>query len=363
MSRPTEILIHRQALLNNCRLAHALSPKGKVVAVVKADAYGHGVQDIARTLAYEVDMFAVSCIEEAMTLRECGITNAILLLEGCFSADELTTATEQNFELVVHSNEQIAMLAASELTSALTIWLKIDTGMHRLGINPEETLAAHNTLLALPCVKKIILTTHLASADCADKQYTQMQLARFSEAIAPLQRQAPGLESSIANSAGILAWPESRSDWNRPGIMLYGITPFEFGHAEGDRLQPVMSFNSKVIALRDIEAGESVGYGNTWTAKRPSRIATVAVGYGDGYPRTAKSGTPVLVNGQRAALAGRVSMDMISVDVTDIEPVKVGDAVELWGQHLHANEVARWADSIGYELVTRMPKRTKRRVV
>lgn len=360
MSRPTEILIHRDALLDNCQLAKRLSPASNLVAVVKADAYGHGVEAIAETLANEVDMFAVSSLEEAITLRDAGIFKPILLLEGCFSADEHHVVSQLNVELVVHNHQQITMLAESELINPVNVWLKIDTGMHRLGIAPENTLSYYEQLNKLKQVNKVVLTTHLASADSKEREYTEMQLSRFEQAIAPIKQ---GCERSIGNSAGLLAWPTSRSDWNRPGIMLYGLTPFDYSHVEGDQLQPVMSFLSQVIAIRDIEAGESVGYGNTWTAERPSRIATVAVGYGDGYPRTAKSGTPVLVNGQRATLAGRVSMDMISVDVTDIKQVEVGDEVELWGQRLHANEVAKWADSIGYELVTRMPKRTKRRLV
>lgn len=360
MSRPTEILIHRRALLENCQLAKRLSPSSNLVAVVKADAYGHGVQAIAKTLASEVDMFAVSSLEEAITLRNAGIAAPVLLLEGCFSADEYSIVSQLNVELVVHNQQQVAMLAKSELVNPVNVWLKIDTGMHRLGIAPENTVYYYEQLNKLKQVNKVVLTTHLASADSQDSTFTEMQLRRFEQAIEPLNQDC---EKSIGNSAGLLAWPSSRSDWNRPGIMLYGLTPFDYSHIHGDQLRPVMSFLSQVIAIRSIENGESVGYGNTWTAERPSRIATVAAGYGDGYPRTAKSGTPVLVNGQRASLAGRVSMDMISIDVTDIKQVGVGDEVELWGQRLHANEVAKWADSIGYELVTRMPKRTKRRLV
>ena len=360
MSRPTEILIDRAALLSNCALAKSLSPENNLMAVVKADAYGHGVNAIAQTLEHHVDMFAVSCVEEAMELRKAGIGKPVLLLEGCFSADELVLICEQNMQLVVHNEQQVKMLESYPLSSPVTLWLKIDTGMHRLGIAEQDAEACFKRLKKIPQVKNIVLTTHLASADCLDGSYTEMQLQRFFRTI---DGWGAKCQKSIANSAALLHWSESRSDWNRPGIMLYGINPFEQNVGQTSSLIPVMSFKSQVIAVRKIDKGESVGYGNTWTAQRPSVIATVAVGYGDGYPRTAKSGTPVLVKGQRAELAGRVSMDMISLDVTDITDVQIGDEVELWGQHLHASEVAKWSQTIGYELVTRMPKRTKRRIV
>jgi alanine racemase len=363
MSRPTEIVINLAALKENCKLAQSLSARGKVVAVVKADAYGHGAKDIANALAEEVALFAVSSLEEAIVLRDSGIAQPILLLEGCFSDDEYILAATQNFEIVVHNELQLNQVLNNTLTPALTVWLKVDSGMHRLGVSTDSAVHFYQKLKQSNSVKRIVLTTHLASADCLEFGYTEMQLARFSKGIQPIIDTGDKVQVSIANSAGLLAWPDSRCDWNRPGIMLYGLSPFAEPHPIADKLNAVMTFQSQVIAVRTISKGEAVGYGSTWVAKQDSIIATVAAGYGDGYPRTAKSGTPVLVNGQRAALAGRVSMDMLSIDVTSLDNINVGDKVELWGESLSANEVASWADSIGYELVTRMPKRTRREFI
>lgn len=361
MSRPTEIIIDLDALRQNCRLAKSLSGRGKVVAVVKADAYGHGAADIALTIEPEVSMFAVSCMEEALALRKQGVSLPILLLEGCFSEDEYGLAATQNMQITVHNRQQVEQLQQANLSKPIKTWLKVDSGMHRLGVLPNEFLELYQALIGLPWVEDVVLMTHLASADDQAKDFTRMQLSRFKKAINSISDKVYPL--SIANSAGLLRWEEARADWNRPGIMLYGISPFDFEQEQATKLKPVMSFSSKVIAVRQIEPGEAVGYGNTWVADKPSTIATVAVGYGDGYPRTAGSGTPVMVNGHRCSLAGRVSMDMICVDVTDLDDVNPGDDVELWGKNLEVNEVASHAGSIGYELVTRMPRRTKRRFI
>lgn len=364
MSRPSEIIIDLKALLSNCRLAGSLCAEGKLVAVVKADAYGHGAADIALALEPEVDMFAVSSMEEALVLRKQGIGLPLLLLEGCFSTNEYLIAEQQKFELVIHSLHQLHQFTNIALPNPITVWLKVDSGMHRLGIQPEDVDHGLRLLNESQNVSNIVLMTHLASADSRESSFTDMQLTRFFDAIegSPVAKEID-YSISIANSAGIIGCPQSRQDWNRPGIMLYGLSPFDFPQVLADELRAVMSFQSEVIAVRDIEPGEAVGYGNTWIAQRPSIIATIAVGYGDGYPRNAASGTPVLVNGQRAALVGRVSMDMICVDVTDLMNVNIGDSVELWGKNLSANEVAGHANTIGYELVTRMPTRAKRRVV
>lgn len=364
MSRPTEILIDLEALKHNCRLAKSLSGRGNVIAVVKADAYGHGAADIALKIEPEVSMFAISCMEEAISLRKHGVSLPLLLLEGCFSEEEYALASGQNIQLVIHNNEQARMLSRQNLQHKVKVWLKVDSGMHRLGVMPEEVEAVFEQLMASDNVSEIVLMTHLASADSQSPEFTLEQLRRFEEVKSNLvNRHSARIEVSIANSAGLICWPDARSDWNRPGIMLYGLSPLDVSQECADKLQPVMTFRSEVIAVRNIQAGESVGYGNTWTASRSSQIATLAVGYGDGYPRTAKSGTPVLINGQRCPLVGRVSMDMICVDVTDIGMVEIGDSAELWGKSLKANEIAEYSGSIGYELVTRMPKRTKRRFI
>ena len=231
--------------------------------------------------------------------------------------------------------------------------------MHRLGIRPDRAAEFHQRLRASDNVSDhVVLYTHFACADDLGSDLTRRQMAVFEQTCGAL----PG-ERSAANSPGLLAWPDARYDWVRPGYMLYGNSPFGAPHPNAERLQPVMTLASAVISVREIPAGDTVGYGAIWTAPRPSRIATVTIGYGDGYPRLAPNGTPVLVNGRRAPLAGRVSMDMITVDVTDLPDVEVGDEVVLWGAGLPAGEVARHVGTIGYELTTRMPARTPRVVV
>jgi alanine racemase len=359
MSRPAKIIIDLAAIQTNCRFAQTLAPYSKTVAVIKADAYGHEAFEVAKALEAQVEMFAVSCLEEALILREKGLRTPILLLEGCFDKSELKIAQDNQCEIVVHSSLQLTHLLNATLETPINVWLKIDSGMHRLGILPQEVESTYSKLKASRNVKNTILMTHFAVADDVGGAHTTKQISRFEECIRPIvsddTRQK--VQLSMANSAALLAWPQTRVEWNRPGIMLYGLSPFAEVIDQAKQLIPAMTFESQVIALRDISAGESVGYGCTWTAKRQSTIATIAVGYGDGYPRGAKSGTPVLINGHRAPLAGRVSMDLISVDVTDLQNVKIGDTAILWGKDLSANEVASWANTIGYELVTRMPKR------
>jgi alanine racemase len=361
MSRPSKIIIDLAAIKGNCQIAQNLAPQSKTVAVVKADAYGHGAVEVALALEPQVEMLTVSSLEEALVLRRHGLTIPILLLEGCFDQSELQVAVAQHCELIIHNKIQVQQLLDCELQGPIKVWLKIDTGMHRLGFLPDEVETVYTQLIGSSKVKSIVLVTHFAHADEIGGAHTQGQIKQFNSCVKPiLQAMQEPVELSMANSAAIMAWQDSQVDWTRPGIMLYGLSPFSAATEQAKNLIPAMTFESQIIALREIATGESVGYGCTWQAKRPSVIATIAVGYGDGYPRTAKSGTPVLINGQRAPLAGRVSMDLISVDVTDLVNVKIGDTAILWGKDLSANEVANWADTIGYELVTRMPKRVAR---
>lgn len=358
MSRPAKVRIDLKALRQNVEIVKRCAPQSNIVAVLKANAYGHGAIEVAEALRGNVTMFAVSSIEEAVQLRDANINDNILLLEGCFSAKELLTCEKLNFDLVIHSDKQLQELLNAKMTTPLKVWVKVDTGMHRLGMDQQQAEEAVNALLGHHNIKgEPILMTHMASSDLLQAEYTSNQIAQFMQLITQLQKQNIELETSVENSGTILGWPNIVSDWCRPGVMLYGLSPFSDEHALASKLTPVMTLESEIIALRTIDEGECVGYGSTWKATRPSLIATVAIGYGDGYPRNAKSGTPVLVNGQRACLAGRVSMDMLSIDVTDLNGVKIGDSVELWGQSLNANEVAYHADTIGYELVTRMPLR------
>lgn len=356
MARPAKALISLEAVRHNCALAAKLAPQSKIVAAVKANAYGHGAIELARALESQVPVFGVACIEEAIELRDAGIKKPILLLEGTFSANEVIVASQQNFWAMVENHEQVDAIINADIAAPIVVWIKIDSGMHRLGVPPEDTKAVYAALKDSVNVQpEIVMATHFACSDELDNDFTLRQIQCFKETVADID--AP---LSMANSAGILGWEEARADWNRPGYMLYGSSPFPRSHENGDQLKPVMTLKSAVIGVREIAVGQSVGYGSSWTAERTSKIATVAMGYGDGYPRHAPSGTPVLVNGQRVALAGRVSMDMITVDVTDLADVKIGDEVILWGENLPVNEVAASAGTIGYELLTRMPLRTPR---
>lgn len=359
MARPNQARINLSALRNNLALVRQLAPRARVMAVVKANAYGHGALTIARELDTRVDALAVACIEEAQELRDGQVNSPILLLEGLFEPAELATAAARNYWVTVDNEQQLAWLEKARLPRPIRCLLKIDTGMHRLGVAPAEAGAFYRRLKACKSVSDdVVLTTHFASADDTGSDLTTTQLALFEATCQDL----PG-ERSAANSAGVLAWPASHYDWVRPGYMLFGNSPLTGDHPNAAALEPVMTLVSAVISLRAVQPGETVGYGANWTATRSSRIATVCIGYGDGYPRLAPNGTPVLVNGQRAPLAGRVSMDMITVDVTDLADVSIGDEVILWGAGLAAAEIAQCADTIGYELTTRMTARTPRVVV
>jgi alanine racemase len=356
MARPSRAIINLRALRHNYQLAQTLSGAGKAMPVVKANAYGHGILHVAKALQDQAPALGVACIEEAIELRDAGVVIPILLLEGFFSKEELALAADLDFWLMIQSDWQLHAVCNTRCSKPLVAWLKIDTGMHRLGFQPAQASACYQQLQSSPQVAdEIVLATHFASADDLGGDSTRAQIDLF-------QRCTRGIAAprSLSNSPALLAWPQARAEWNRPGLMLYGNSPFTEPHPEASKLQPVMSFCSRVMAIRDVPAGESVGYGGAWTAQRPSRIATIPVGYGDGYPRHAENNTPVLINGQRAGLAGRVSMDMITVDVTDLEATNIGDEVVLWGEEPSANEVAMHADTIGYEIVTRMPERVPR---
>ncbi|ROS04585.1 alanine racemase [Sinobacterium caligoides] len=360
MARPTKALLDISALRHNYRYAQRLSDKGRAIPIIKANAYGHGAVAVASALADLAPAFGVACIEEALELRNAGINQPILLLEGAFTADEVMTASEQNFWLMSSCRQQIDAIVAAPLKQELTVWLKADTGMHRLGLAANEFATCYERLIHCPFVANdaIVVATHFSSADDLSDNTTELQIAHLLELTQDLN-----VELSMANSPALLAWPEARGQWNRPGFMLYGNSPLMTEHDAVLPLKPVMTLRSAIIALREVDRGESVGYGRTWVAPKRSKIATVAIGYGDGYPRHAISGTPVWIKDQRAELVGRVSMDMLSIDVSHIENVAIGDEVELWGTNICVNEVASYAGTIGYELLARMPMRTPRIVV
>jgi alanine racemase len=356
MARPAKALIDLDALRYNLRLASDLSPDSKVMAVIKADAYGHGALGISKALCDEVSAFGVASIEEAIELREGGIKTPIHLLEGTFSDDEIITASENSFSVsCVNQRQKIAILKA-DITSPIDVWIFVDTGMHRLGIALEELKSTYEELNSSSNVTdNIVVATHFSCADDLENDFTSIQFSRMTKAMDDIS-----VVKSFCNSAGLIGWPQTRSDWNRLGIILYGGSPLPLPKFETKKLKQVMTLKSEIIALRTIKAGDSVGYAATWIASRETIIATVAIGYGDGYPLNATNGTPVLIRGERCPLAGRVSMDMITVDVTDLSSVELGDEVILWGADLSADEIANYSGTISYELFTRMPARTKR---
>ena len=355
MSRPTRAVIDLQALRHNYQLAQSLAPDSKTMPMVKANAYGHGAVKVSQALSDIAPAFGVACIEEALELRSAGIKQPILLLEGAFDAAELKVAATKGFWVMVENHQQKRAIIDADLALPLTVWLGVDTGMHRLGFHPDEINEVYKTLTSSRNVSQpIVVTSHFACADDLHSDATAKQIATF-KVCAPVAAM-----QSLANSAAILAWPKAQREWQRPGYMLYGNSPFAGPQENADKLKPVMSFESAVISLRSIAAGESVGYTANWTAERDSTIATITVGYGDGYPRNASNGTPVLINGVRYPLVGRVSMDMITVDVTELSDVAIGDKAVLWGPELPVNEVASYCGTIGYELLTRMPGRVPR---
>jgi alanine racemase len=345
--------IDTSALRHNLSVVKQRAPRSRVMAVIKANAYGHGLVAVAQALD-TAELFAVARVDEGLALRAAGIRNDVLLLEGVFDTEQLSAAAAAGFELVVHDRQQIELLRATPIKARFKVWLKYDSGMNRLGFKGNEFPAAHAALRELACVQQPVnLFTHLASADSPDLPTTTEQLAKF----AAITHGLPG-ERSIANSAGMVGFPEAQVDWVRPGLLLYGVSPFAGLVGADHGLRPVMTLHSHVIAVKELATGEQVGYGGAWTASRPTRLVIAAVGYGDGYPRNLVSGAPVLVNGGRAPLAGRVSMDMIGIDATDLRNVpKPGDPVILWGDGLPVEEIAEWAETIPYELLCGISQR------
>ncbi|WP_207284947.1 alanine racemase [Pseudomonas sp. FW300-N2A2] len=342
--RPARALIDLQALRHNYRIARELTG-AKALAVIKADAYGHGAVRCAQALEAEADGFAVACIEEALELRAAGIRAPVLLLEGFFEADELALIVEHDFWCVVHSLWQLEAIEKAALSKPITVWLKLDSGMHRVGLHPKDYQSAYQRLLASGKVAKVVLMSHFARADELHSQASAEQVAVFEAA-----RQGLSAEISLRNSPAVLGWPQIPSDWVRPGIMLYGATPFEEANAVASRLQPVMTLESKVICVRELSAGEPIGYGAKFITQKPMRVGVVAMGYADGYPRHAPTGTPVMVAGQLSQLIGRVSMDMLCIDLTDVPQAGLGSTVELWGKNVLASTVAEAADTIPYQI-------------
>ncbi|HXF66833.1 MAG TPA: alanine racemase [Burkholderiales bacterium] len=343
MPRPILATIDAAALRHNLAVARRHAPRSRVLAVIKANAYGHGLERAARALA-EADGFALLELEAAVALRAAGYRQRIALLAGCFEARELAAVVEHRLALVVHNREQLAMLEALPAGAGLEVLAKVDTGMNRLGFSPGELGSVLRSLGANPGVGGITLMTHFASAE--EPRGVDWQLQVFEAAA-----RGTGLPRSLANSAAILRYPETHADWVRPGIMLYGCSPFP-GQCGADLgLRPAMTLESRIIAVRELKPGDGVGYGGEFRAQRAMRIGVVACGYADGYPRHAPTGTPVMVEGRLTRTLGRVSMDMLCVDLDGVPGARIGSRVVLWGEGVPVERVAAAAGTIGYELL------------
>ncbi|HSI37834.1 MAG TPA: alanine racemase [Methylotenera sp.] len=353
--RPIQATIHRTALEHNLNVVKQHAPHSKVMAVVKANGYGHGLINVAHGLK-AADGFAVLGLNEAIDLREAGFSQTILLLEGVFNQQELNIAASFTVDIVVHSLLQIEMLESAQLARPLHVHLKINTGMNRLGFTPSEFLTVFNRLKACNNVREIILMTHFATADEALGIEAPLQL---------FQKTIQGLNQSIslANSATILRYPQAHTDWVRPGIMLYGASPVSETPASVYGLKPAMELTSEIIGVQTIQSGESVGYGHRFTAAKTTRVGIVACGYADGYPRHAPNDTPIAVNNKLTRTIGRVSMDMLYVDITDVPEANIGAPVELWGSHVSVDAVAEASGTVGYELLCALAPRVPMKVI
>jgi alanine racemase len=352
MSRRPVAQINLAAIGHNLQRVQQLAPDSKILAVLKANAYGHGLAKVAQAMT-AADAFAVARIDEALALRTAGIVKPIVLLEGFYESAELPILLANNLQTVVHNELQLEALEQAELDGQLKVWLKIDTGMHRLGIAPEQFSDFYRRLWQCPAVQPgIRLMSHFCCADVSGSTKTEQQLTLFKQLC-----QDKAEQQSLANSAAIISLPQSHVDWVRPGLMLHGISPLPKHHGQQHQLLPVMRLSSRLIAMRQVMAGETIGYGGKWLAEETTWIGVVAIGYGDGYPRHARNGTPVWLAGREVTLVGRVSMDMITVDLGQNPTECLGAEAVLWGPELAIERVAECADTIPYELLCNITPR------
>jgi len=373
MSQTAVALINSGAIRHNFQVLKDRASDCKLMPVLKANAYGHGMVQVAQLLP-DADAFAVARVGEGVKLRAAGILQRVVVLGGCIDDIELVQALEHELDVVVHHESQLAVLQNYSGGRKARVWVKVDTGMGRLGFSPVALPSVLTRIDAMGCVAAIeCIMTHLACADDADNPMTLRQLQCFDgslQAAAKLELTKYSGDISVANSAAILQWPDtlqhseklqySGSNWVRPGIALYGVPPMEKLSSASFDLVPAMTFRSRLIAVKTLQEGDSVGYGAEWIAARPTVIGIAAVGYGDGYPRGVAAGTCVYIHGARAPLVGRVSMDMMAIDVTGIPAVQVGDTLELWGKHIEAQEIAAASGTIAYELLTQLSRRPLR---
>ena len=366
--------INLEALRHNALLAQSIAPNAKLIAVIKANAYGHGILDVAKTLSSICHGYAVARIDEALMLRDNGITQMLIVMSPALSPEALQLCVENQLTVVIHSNQNIEI---NTLPAHLDYWLKVDSGMHRLGLSIEALSSVFEKTSTSK--KPITLMSHFSNAESKDASSNTSQIQSFKKALKLVEEHAD-ISLSLSNSAALLRhnnadnYQQSQleqldnnsttAEYIRPGIMLYGADPLEESNTASQSLFPVMTLTAPVLAIRKINVGETVGYNGNWQAKRESIIATIGVGYGDGYPRHAPNGTPVIIHGQRAPLTGNVSMDTLSVDITDIVgqgfDIEPGDSAELWGENIAANEVAQLSETIAYELFTGISQRVAR---
>jgi alanine racemase len=354
MARPTSATIHTDALRHNLGQVRQRAPDSRVMAVVKADGYGHGLERVARALG-GADAFGVAALSDAERLRAAGISQPILLLSGFDEPADIARLRQLQVDTAVHHVSQLQMLEHADAGEPIRCWLKIDTGMHRLGFAPEFVREAHARLAALPgVVGEIVLMNHFASSDEFDKPQTREQLRVFAEVTADL----PGLRS-LANSAAVLGWPDAHAQWVRPGGALYGMSVVAGTTGADFGLRPAMTLGTRLIAVNHVRKGSCIGYAATWECPEDMPVGVAAIGYGDGYPRAAPAGTPVLVNGRPTQVIGRVSMDLMTLDLRGIPEAQVGDPVVLWGPDLPVERIAEAAGTIGYELTCSITRRVR----
>lgn len=355
MSRPTKLVVEPSALLHNLAQIRRFAPGKKVITMVKANAYGCGLHAVVPVLEGQVDAFGVACIEEAMVIRKMGSRTPCILFQGVFSPDEFKTAAQYQLGCVLHQPQQVKWLLDTPLPAPIKVWVKVNTGMHRLGFKPHELQDVMNALQGCSWVDKDIgLMTHLACADEPNRVENAQQISLFEHI------SVPGFtQRSIANSAAIISFPQTHADVVRPGIMLYGVSPFSDKTSIDLGLLPVMRFISALSAVQDYPAGAQIGYSGTWKSERPSRIGIVAAGYGDGYPRHIAANTPVWIQGREVKIVGRISMDMMAVDLTEHTDIQTGAVVELWGTHVLVERIAKAAGTTGYELLCQISERVR----
>jgi alanine racemase len=354
MGRAAIAILSTQNLLHNVEVIRQKAPNKKVIAMIKANAYGHGLRSVAKRLEEFVDLLGVASIDEALALRRAGVKNSIILMEGVFEASEFEIAAHEGFHVVIHQEDQLNWLEELQLSTALILWIKFDTGMGRLGFFIHQAKAVYSRISKLTCVKSPIgIMSHLACADEKDHVSNYKQINDF-ETLQSLKG-----PKSLANSAAIFNFPAYHYDFVRPGIALYGVSPLLNVEASSLELKPVMTLQTQIIAIKKFFKGSTIGYGSRFICCEDMLVGVMAIGYGDGYPRTTREGAPVLIRGRRCKVIGRISMDMTMIDLTLYPEAVIGDRVTLWGEGLPIEEVATYTEHLAYDILCGVQARVK----